>query len=758
MAITDRVPVTASELLVDQWLERIEHARKCEDREAFDAVAEVCYSFYKKSAKFMWEDSFRKKFIGSISTPRFETTINAAFEFVAIFGPYLFWDYPNRQAKAYEPLTIDPEMFGADDEQGAMWLAGIQQKQEFQHRRARQTAALLERYLNYSQREQNLQQHAMSAVYDALVKGRGVLVPRAYRFPGSDRTLTGLFRESVDDLFIDPDCCDPLLEGATWVAIRHQSPAYELEDRFNLERGTLAEAGNLESYESVVMNNRPIDKIHRAYGRTNDIVIWYEIWSKCGVAGRSKSSDVELVKELDRVVGDYAYICVAPGVPWPLNAPPAAFHDEITDNEVSEMLGWPFPCYMDGKWPLALLDFYQDSESCWPLAPLSAGLGHLICINVLMAAYVENAYENRKTIIAVLEEYGKEVETKLKGKDNPAVVRIKTDLTQEITKVVQYLNRPNQNTDILDAINMELRLFQKATGLVDFMYAAEETQDRSARTTAAKEEKTAIRPEKMSRDVAQWQTQGACLEAMLASLEVQGHDVEPQIPAELWDMLIASQDTEAVMREMTFMVEATDIRRPNRERDLQNLQTLSQQAIPAFMEYAGQSGNWEPLNNFHKSLFKAMEVPFEGMRMEPFEPQPDPEMQQKAQLEQQKADIARQKIEGDLAKVQADVEAKQISAQLDAQSKQADIESKLMQADMKARESQQRLLFDAASHTQELEQQQQQHALDMRQQQATAVQGLLLSRVQGDEKIRSQKAMTKAKVAAARKPSANGKT
>lgn len=747
MAITDRVPVTASELLVDQWLERIEHARKCPDREAFDAVAEVCYSFYKKSAKFMWEDSFRKKFIGSISTPRFETTINAAFEFVAIFGPYLFWDYPHRQAKAYEPLQIDPELFGADDEEGAMWIAGIQQRQEFQHRRAQQTAALMERYLNYSQREQNLQQHAMSAVYDALIKGRGVLVPRSYKFPGSPRTLTGLFRESVDDLFIDPDCCDPLLESATWVAIRHQSPAYELEDRFNLERGTLAEAGNLESYESVVMNNRPIDKIHRAFGRTNDIVIWYEIWSKCGVAGRSKSADVELVKELDRVVGDYAYICVAPGVPWLLNAPPAAFHEEITDNEVSEMLGWAFPCYMDGKWPLALLDFYQDTESCWPLAPLSAGLGHLICINVLMAAYVENAYENRKTIIAVLEEYGKEVEAKLKGKDNPAVVRIKTDLTQEITKVVQYLNRPNQNTDILDAINMELRLFQKATGLVDFMYAAEETQDRSARTTAAKEEKTAIRPEKMSRDVAQWQTQGACLEAMLAALEVQGQDVEPQIPGELWDALIASQDPERVMREMQFVVEATDIRRPNRERDLQNLQTLAQQAVAAFMEYAGQSGNWEPLNNFFSATFKAMEVPFAGMRMEPFQPQPDPEMEQKAALEQQKAQIAEQKLQGDLAKVDADIEAKRV-----------DVESKVMLAELKARESQQKLLFDAVSHQQEMQQDQQRHALDMRTQAATAAQGLMVSRAQGAEKIRSQKAMSKAKVAAAaRKPSANGK-
>src|SRR5690606_9206423 len=132
-------------------------------------------------------------------------------------------------------------------------------------------------------------------------------------------------------------------------------------------------------------------------------------------------------------------------------------------------------------------------------------------------------------------------------------------------------------TDILDAIQMELMLFQRATGLVDFMYGSEAKVSRSARDIAAKEEKTAIRPEKMSRDVAAWQTSAATLEMFIAALHLQGRDVEPGIPAILWDMLISSQDPELIMREMDCIVEATDVRRPNRERDLSNLQTLAQQ-------------------------------------------------------------------------------------------------------------------------------------------------------------------------------------
>src|SRR5690606_23507746 len=101
-------------------------------------------------------------------------------------------------------------------------------------------------------------------------------------------------------------------------------------------------------------------------------------------------------------------------------------------------------------------------------------------------------------------------------------IYLKAELEQDITKCIQYLNRPNMNTDILDAIQMELMLFQRATGLVDFMYGSEAKVSRSARDIAAKEEKTAIRPEKMSRDVAAWQTSAATLEMFIAALNLQG--------------------------------------------------------------------------------------------------------------------------------------------------------------------------------------------------------------------------------------------
>lgn len=695
-------PMTIAEKLVDEWLTRIEHARK--SKEAFNAVGDACYSFYARSAKFMWEDKFRKKYIGNINTPKFEVTINAAFEFVAIFGPYLMWDYPHRSVRPYEPLQLDPELF-AGPEGPSPFFQNIVAQQEQQTRIARMRCALMEHYLNYSQREQpaGLWHHSQLAVLDALVRGRGVLKPSTYRNPGSSRTLTQLEYVPVSQVFIDPDCCDPLFETATWMCVQHKNwPTYKVEDRFNLPRGTLDEAGNLESVESMATNNRAIDQMHRSHGRTNDLITWYEIWTKCGVAGRSSLRDSDLAEMVDENVGDFAYLCIAHSVPWPLNAPPASFHDEITPEEISEMLGWPTPLCNDGKWPLAFLDFYPDSEGPWPIAPLSAGLGHLICLNVLMSAYVEQAFENRKSIIAALEGAKKEAQEALNSKDNPAFVTLKGEIEQDISRCIQYLNRPNMNTDILQAIEMELMLFQRATSLVDFMYGSEQKVSRSARDIAAKEEKTAIRPEKMARDVAAWQTLGATMEAFTAALNVQGADVDPYIPAPLWDMLISTQDPELVMREMDCIVEATDVRRPNRERDLSNLQTLAQQATAAFMQYAQISGDSEPLNNYFSKLFKAMEQPYTGMEMGPWVPQPPPpevaeQMQAQMQAEQMKS--------------QAEIEGKQ----LDIQAKMVDAQSKSELAQLKMAVDVQKMQIEALRAQMDMEQSQMEHSQEMQQ-------------------------------------------
>lgn len=746
-------PVTASEVLVDNWLKRLECARKSEKYETFRAVSDVCYSFYKNSAKFMWEKGFRERYMGAtIETPKFEITINKAREYIDIYGPYLFWDYPNRKVTSYDPLPVPPELFGdPNDPYVAERIAAMEQQMLSEKSRRDLRCRMMERYLNYSQREQpgGLTTHAADAVRDALIKGRGILMPKVYRRPGSHRTLTKLEYESIDNLRIDPDCNDPNLISATWVAIRHQWTVRETERHFLLKRGTLNGAGNLKSHENVAgLNGRNVAPDHMTEGKSNDLIVWYEIWSKCGVGGwKEDDHDSDLIRALDEVVGDNAYLCVAANVPWLLNAPPEAFHDEITDEEVVEMLSWPFPSYADSRWPMAFLDFYRDSESPWPIAPLSAALGELICMNVLTSAFVEQAYENRKSIVALLDEAAKDFEAAVSGNKSPAIVKLKGELNKTVDQMISFLNRPPMNKDILAALEYVSMLFDKRTGLVDFMYGVQQTQDRSARTTAAKEEKTGIRPERMARDVAAWQTDGATLEKLLACLNVRGADIPELLGGEygamLWDELIYNEDPEVVMREMTCMVEATDLRRPNRERDLQNLQNLSQQFVPVFMALAQETGNAGPLDAMVEDIGKAMEQPTERWKIGEWVPRPDPmaqqEMEAAAQAEQAKTEAVVQKAQADIAVKQADVQAKQQQMQLDLFKTQAEMQ------------------MDAAEHEQEMEQAREESALSLSLKRAEGMQGLMMNRITGAEKIQGMREQNKAKVQMAKqRPASNG--
>lgn len=753
--MTEKQTTTVADAIGQEWLKRLKYAKDA--RKSFDAVADACYSFYSKSGKFMWEEKFKRTYLGNVERPKFEVTLNAAKEYVDIFGPYLFWDYPHRTAKAYEPLQVDWQtLMQMADPWEQETLAEQQQEYAMRHVMAEHRAQLMERYLNYTPREQpsGLWQHSNAAIIDALVKGRGVLVPRVYSTPGSQRKLTGLFHEPVQNLFIDPDCTDCLLETASWIAIRHETQAFELEDRFKLQRGTLDEAGLAETAEHIVEFDSAADDMNRKNGKSNNIVVWYEIWSKCGISCKKERLQSEFAQHVDSVVGDYVYLCVAVGVPWLLNAPPAAFYDGISDEEVSEMLGWPFPSYKDNRWPLALLDFCPDPESPWPIAPLSAGLGHLICLNVLMSAYVEQAYENRKSIIAVLKSAAKDVLSQINGNLSPAVVELNADVAKDIKQVIQYLNRPNMNTDILGAIELTLQLFQKATGLVDFMYGQEQKVSRSAQDIVAKQEKTAVRPEKMAKDVAAWQTEAARLETLLSALELSGEDVDPHIPAMLWDRFIGDQDPELLMREMDIVIEATDVRRPNRERDLANLQVLAQQSAAAFMQAAQMNGDWGPFNAFHKQIWKAMEQPWVP-EMEIQNVDPNAEGQAEAEMEQMK-------LQGEMAKTEADIEAKQIDAQTKMQLAEMKMAMEQQKMQLDAMKSQQELafneakerqglLFDRARFTQESRQDEESHYREMRQSQESHSVSLRNEQEAGKQKVSLMRQQAKAK------PSTNGK-
>lgn len=643
------------------WVSQIEAAQRA--KKPFDDVGELCYSFYKKSSGFMWEPKFKKKYLERVDSPKFAVTLQKAFEFVAVIGPYLMWQNPNRRVLPLELPDYPPELFVNEQPGSQQIYEMLAQQHQKENMQREWRAKLMGSYLNYSSREQphGLETHCQWAVVDAMIKGRGCLWPVAYSFPGDTRRLTRLEYASVDNLLIDPDCRDPELRTAKWIARKHVTPYWELETRFGLKKDSLKGKGSSETNSHRISDTRRRGRRRREVNsETGDLITWYEVFSRLGVGSRDTrfkeitGHESSLHKGFEDVTGGFAYMAISPTVEFPLNLPTSKIRR--SKEEVFESLMWPCPSYVDNLFPVALLDFYPDTNSAWPIAPLGPATGELIAMNIILSAFLENAYENRKSIVAIAEHAVVEFEAAMKSNRSTEYVKLKNEINQSVSEVVQILNRPEMNMDPLRALEYLGDSFARRTGLTDFQFAVTTTQSRSAADIAAKEEKSSIRPDKMSKDVAKWVSHASRLEAFLAGIEVSGEDIQGRLGtmgATLWDVLISDNDPITIAREMTITVEASDIRKPNKARDAQNMQTAAGFVMPALQTYASLTGDSEPLNSFLASFGESIEMSTKDWKMGPWAPQPDP-MQQ--QIAQQSAQLQMEEQTAEIEKTQAETQ------------------------------------------------------------------------------------------------------
>jgi hypothetical protein len=159
-------------------------------KKPFTKIAEICSSFYKKASGFMWENDFKSQYLDRVEVPKFAVTLQKAFELVALFGPYLYWQNPHRRVAPLEPMLFSEDamlLFADPNLPEEMWQSEFQMLMEEQQRHTTESkyrAMLMEQYLNYSQREQpgGLAKAATFAITEALIKGRGCLWPEKYSF------------------------------------------------------------------------------------------------------------------------------------------------------------------------------------------------------------------------------------------------------------------------------------------------------------------------------------------------------------------------------------------------------------------------------------------------------------------------------------------------------------------------------------------------------------------------------------------------
>lgn len=722
----------------DGWLNCVAAATK--SKEPFTAIGRQCESFFSADVGFMWKPEWQMKNLGATIPSKFKITVAKAFELVAVVGPSLYWRYPNRQVSAVDTIGLAPEMFGdpADPVAQEMYQQAIAEDY-VEKIQGDIRNDLMTRWLNYTQRELpygGLAQHSELAITEALIKGRGCLWVNNYQFSGSKTNLTGCFYDTVDNLLIDPDCTDPTLGDAKYIIRRRVTPAYELEKMWKLPKGELMYRGSLESANSQAVNSSPSDEMYRQAGKTNDMIVWYEVFSKCGVGQRLKFDNnqgviTSLDDAFDEVVGDYAYLAITKAVPYPLNAPTELVRN-ATDAQVKKMFQWPTPFYKDDRWPVALLDFYRRPGSAWPLAPLAMGLGELMFMNVMMSMLCNRVYDTSREIIAYLKSAAQNVESALKSDAPQAFIEINDAAHRSINEIVQILKREQVNFDAFKMLDMASEMFDKRTGLSDMLYGISNTQSRSAADINQKQSAAAIRPEYMASKVEQWQSEAAQLEKFCARWHVEAKDIKPMMGkygSYLWEILITDEDPEVVLREMKATVEANSARKPNKDRDMANMTNLASWLLPLLQQYAVATSDTSQINAFLQTMGKAMDQDMNQWMLGPWSPQqPQDEMamamqEQQMQAQGEQMQLAQQQAQLDLASKQAQLQAVQIENELkilDAQRGAQVAEADALKARMDLEKKMVELEMDAAKRQADLQFQQDRHALSLQQDQESA--------------------------------------
>lgn len=750
--------------LVSGWTAKFDAARRA--KKFWQEVSDECTLFFSKSAAAMWNPEYEKKFWRGVKAPKFRISLNLAFEMVAVFGPNLMWDVPHRTVEPKRALELPPEfmqMAQSDPMMGQM-LQMIGPMQQQSEATDKLVAYLMQNWLNYSPREQpkgGLIGQSELCVTDSLVKGRGILWTKPYTMPQSKQTLTGSFRESPDNLLIDPDFKS--IDDAKWIAVKRTDPHWALERRFQLPKDSLKNRASLES--SWTYGERGAE--HRQTGETNDLVVWYEVFSKTGCGARMTGMHMPVKDYLEATVGDYAYLAIAPSVPFPLNCSSRDLQvggsggAGLSDEEVRTKFQWPIPYWGDDRWPIEVLDFYPDPDSAWPIPPLSPGLGELKFLNFLIPWAANRIYSSSRDFWAIagphVEHYTKYLQEGLDQTIIPTPM-----MTDDVRKVITVLQQPEMRFDVWKIIELVSDLFAKRVGLTETAYGRNEngTQNRTAEETMAKSRAVGVRPDHMRRKVVQWQSAISSLEAFCARWFVEGKDVEPlmgPMGRMLWERFVMSSDVQLVVREMKYTVSAASIRRPDRDRDVANLQQVMQYFAPAIQQYSFATGNYQPYNGMMKKWGEMHDMRMEEMMLPPPPQQPPPQPSPDEQLKVQQAQM-------DLQKTGMEIEGRK----QELQASMAESQMHLQEIGAKTKAAQQKAEMDLAMTRTKLQAGQQEAQMKLSAQQAASQMDLMTqamsnrqelehSAITGQQDRSNQVAMSKIKQAVAKKPRPAGK-
>lgn len=638
--------------VVSAWLEKIRQGEAVK-RRRFGRDAEEGMLFFAGPYDWLYDGKRGARHFfppdgGDLPTPTFKITLNKTAELVQLFGPALYHRNPVRQVNPRVFPSLPPDLFLAAARQTAAQAgmtdpAQVQTQAQLQWQQAEVAtqegraldearANVLAPYLNYTPNALDLKTESRWAIDEALIKGMGLLYTETYRPAGAPYTMVGSFYDSVDNLVIDPDATS--LRDATWVARRCVHPVWEVERKYGVQPGTLK--GNAESVNqtAAVDASGALGDYFRKTGQTNDLLVYWKVYSKMGLGGRLKGTPDHLGPTLDQF-GDFCLIVVADSCPYPLNVPPALIDTPGGLQEVMRAVQWETPFWADDGWPFTPISFHAIPNDPWPQSHLSPGMGELKFLNWLWSFVAGKIATTCRDFIAIKKSLSQEVKDAiLSGRDLSLI-----ELEHEhgtISDVVGFLQHPQFNGDVWQVAQAVAEQFDRRVGLTELMYGQSARQLRSAEEAQLKSSQMNVRPDDMANKVEDAMGAAAKSEALACRWHLRPEDVAPvlgPVGAWAWGRFVYTADVAEIIHSLEYRVEAGSAKKPNRDRDAQNMMQVLQTVFQPLLQVAMATGDMTPVNNLLREWAKTLDMDFERLGIlfpAPPPPQPQPRPGQEA--------------------------------------------------------------------------------------------------------------------------------
>jgi hypothetical protein len=607
--------------ICDLWWEQIAKSDK-HKKEHFGNVAEQCWGYYDLTKAARSESADLALGLGaSIDDPAtpYVVRIGKFAELVDLFGPMVWHKNPSRVVRS-KRIELPQEAFSIMGQAMMAQMGGgmggmmppidpmtgmpidpamiLQQQYQMQGLTDPVFQALAEGYLNYTPTEFGLKHESRLGCIEGLIKGRGVNWHEMHMRPGSQYAYPVTLFDSVDNLGIDADASS--LRTALFTYRWCCEPYYLVEREYGWPPGSLKEYARAgESYaQQAQVESSAAGEYRRKQGDTGDMLRYVKIYSKCGIANHKAApslsgvdSDAQARRMALDSFGDNVFLVLAPGIPQPLNMPPYLMDLDISQPAVMEYFKdhfrWPLPYYMDscdhfGGWPFSTLDFHP--KDIWPRAHMSSALAEMQFINQCFSFLMGRMEWSCRTIIAYAESLDGEIKEQLRTGKQHVLINIKRSLYKKISDAVEFLQHPPLNPEFWQILSSVMDLFDKRTGLIEYLYGQSSSESRSATESAQKQQALQIRPDDMAEMVEDWESRKAKKELQAARWKVNGAAAgqilrdQTMIP-QLWDQIVAvplnyddPASLERVVSDYECTVEAGSVRKPNKEREQNNMQ------------------------------------------------------------------------------------------------------------------------------------------------------------------------------------------